>query len=473
MSRIVLLDPPHPGNLKHYHPPHLGLAYLASIAAELGHDVSVITSFLPGKKGQDECVRETLLKKPDIIGISALTQQIINAHRIAVSIRSSLPEVLTVLGGWHFSGAPMETMEEFSAFDLGIAYDGESTWKSFLQDDSRDFTRLAGGVFRNEGKVQSSEHPHVPTDPESLPFPGWHLFEHMNQSTFYSGKKRSVCLPVIASRGCPFDCRFCQAGFMRQEVRSRSIGSILSEIEEHCINRFQANQIIFFDANFTLNPDQTLSLCDAMNKRGLNEKISWLCETRLDLIDINLARAMKKAGCTLINFGVETGDPAIQHDLKGFDLDKAVDIMSGIRSVGIQTDASFILGHPEETPGSALKTVRYATRMSPDFLSFPLLIPFVGTRIRKMAHQEQKGMTIMHNKWEEYSTFKGGVLKVEGISTMLLKFIQLLGLTLFYSRPSKIRNLFYYVDVKKSVMNVVESIFPRAARTDHPKGSCS
>jgi radical SAM superfamily enzyme YgiQ (UPF0313 family) len=138
------------------------------------------------------------------------------------------------------------------------------------------------------------------------------------------------------------------------------------------------------DLTFGSNRKHAVEFCNAMIARNLN--YSWVCLSRVNVVDEELLQLMKSAGCHTIQFGVESGDEQIlEQYAKGIRKEQVVKIFTFCRKIGIRTLAHFMLGLPGETEQSALKTIEFAKQIQPDFASFNIAVPRMGTKFRQEA----------------------------------------------------------------------------------------
>jgi radical SAM superfamily enzyme YgiQ (UPF0313 family) len=137
----------------------------------------------------------------------------------------------------------------------------------------------------------------------------------------------------------------------------------------------------FRDDIFTLNMDRARELCDAMVAERI--RIIWDCETRVDRVDLDLLRRMKRAGCVRVDFGVESGsEESLERIGKKFTKDEARKAFAYCHEVGLPTRAFFMLGMPWDTPQTVAETVAFAKELRPTMSMFFLAMPYPGTRLR-------------------------------------------------------------------------------------------
>jgi anaerobic magnesium-protoporphyrin IX monomethyl ester cyclase len=154
-------------------------------------------------------------------------------------------------------------------------------------------------------------------------------------------------------------------------------------------------RVWFNDDCFTLNRNRLIELCDEIFRRGL--KVDWECLSRVDTIDSEVAQKMKKAGCVRVFFGIESGNDSVLALMnKRATSDQAKEAVQIANSAGIKVGAFFIVGYPGETDNTVLETVRFASSLPLDYLSFTLPYPIPGT-----PFYERVKKRLIFDDWEE------------------------------------------------------------------------
>ena len=124
-------------------------------------------------------------------------------------------------------------------------------------------------------------------------------------------------------------------------------------------DKFGIREIAFYDDVFTMNKKRTLEIADGILRKGLN--IQWTCETRVNLVDKELLRHIKQAGCYAIAYGIESASPEILKSLhKDITLEQVEEAVRITREAGLQTVGYFMIGSPGENPDTINKTIQFA-----------------------------------------------------------------------------------------------------------------
>jgi len=203
-------------------------------------------------------------------------------------------------------------------------------------------------------------------DLTTLPVPAFDLLEIEHYHYELVGNRFMV---LEASRGCPFGCTFCSREMYGKPVRRKDDEQVVEEIDR-ALTDTGFRHAYFIDLEFTFHRDPVEALCEEILSRGWNFR--WTCQTRFDQIDRELLLLMKRAGCRLIHFGVETGaERHVKALKKGLALE--------------QIRVFFLIGHPGETPEEQGATIDFACRLNPDYASFNIASPYPGTRFHELA----------------------------------------------------------------------------------------
>lgn len=359
--------------------PPLGLAYLASVIEPDGHEVRILDAFAEGLTWNN-FTEEIRKAKADLIGIGGMTPTIDNTLRAIKICRPHTRYI--VMGGPHLSAHRQEFFKDCPDLDFGIVGEGEESFRELMK-------RLAEG--RDPWEVPGIVGPETFTpaanyikDLDGLPFPARHLLPNPRyRYALWPGKKVTT---MITSRGCPYRCIFCDKSIFGSKWRARSAKNVLDEMEQ-IVKDLRIPSIIIYDDLFTLDKQRVQEICQGILERGL--RFEWKCEGRVDRVDGEMLRWMKKAGCSLIAYGVESGNEiGLDYLQKGITLPQIRRAFELTRQAGIRPMAYFILGIPVETFEQGLRTIELAKELNPDYAQFSILSPYRGTRLYEEAREK-------------------------------------------------------------------------------------
>ena len=375
--------------------PHYGLGVLVSSLRAAGFSEVSVVDARAENLSPEEFAARVRAAAPRMVGFTAFTVHIEEAHSAARDVKAVDPSIITVIGGVHASALPRQTLEEFPSFNLAVFGEGHAALVELARAiaGAAPLDGIAGLAWRRGAAVVLNQARPLDRDLDRLPWPAFDAMPLPKYRSYLAGLRQGLELPVFSSMGCPYACAFCYRG-AGQTVRHFSIPRILDEIERD-INRFGATQIYFCDETFTLDRARAIGLTQAMIQRGFPRRISWKCSTRPELVDGELLALFQRANCRLFGYGVETGSQKVADALgKGLDLERARQAVRLTRQAGIRSEANFILGLPGETKESLRGTIRFARSLNPDFLNLSLLSPLPGTRIMEMARKGEGGLRL-------------------------------------------------------------------------------
>jgi len=367
--------------------PSLGLLMLAASLKKAGNKVRVIDASAQNLR-YERVIQEIKKFKPDLIGISAVTPSIVKTAKLAKMIKNIYPSIPIVIGGAHFTALPEKTLLDFPYFDYGIIGEGEETIVELVETLSanRNPLEVDGVAFCKDGKIYLGQKRDVIENLDSLPFPAWELLEgfpyRYNPAIFKYKKLPST--HIVSARGCPNKCIFCDNSVFGNSIRFHSAEYVV-EMVKYLVKNFKIKDIIFEDDQFLINKERIEKICTGFLKYKLN--ISWSCSGRVNSInDISLLKLMKKSGCWLINYGIESGNQKIldfaKKSITLSQIEKAVQLT---HKVGILSKGYFIFGFPGETEKTMKNTIKFAKKLPLSDISIFMLTPFPGSEIYNIA----------------------------------------------------------------------------------------
>ncbi|HEY41476.1 MAG TPA: radical SAM protein [Dehalococcoidia bacterium] len=393
--RVLLISTTHP--LEENPLPPLSLAYLAAALESNGIEVQIldflVTHYRPEK------LRQKLEEyQPQIVGVTCVTLNYHLAAEMLQVCKSVNPDIVTVIGGPHASFTPEETLREAPWIDVVVIGEGDRTVVELVETvaGGGSLHDTAGIAFMEQGTlVKTSPRPLV-DDIDSLPVPARHLIP--------LSRYRALGSPctVITSRGCPYGCIFCSGRRMLgRKVRFRDPGLVVDEIE--MIQRDYGFQYVnVVDDTFTVNHPHAYQVCEEMLRRNLT--VNWSAFARVDNMTDELAALMKRSGCNMVLFGVESADEGILKTIrKGITTD---DVRNGVRiatGAGIQVYCSFIIGLPGESPDTIQKAISFTEEINRKYgaeYGYHMLSPLPGTELYEKA--ADYGLRILSHDWADY-----------------------------------------------------------------------
>ena len=351
--------------------PPLGIAYLAAVIEKKGHTVVIIDGFA---EGLDFGTLEDRIKRfsPDLVGITGMSPVIDNAFRAVHAARKYAKHI--VIGGPHVSVYRQKIFEQAPEIDFAVQGEGEVSIGMLVDalDAAKDIHAVPGLITRD---VVNPPAAYI-DDLDTLPFPARHLLP--NDAYRYILSKGRVTT-IFSSRGCPYQCIFCDKAVFGSRWRARSAESVLAEIEQ-VVAEFGVRSIVFYDDLFTVKKDRAIGICKGIIDRKLG--IEWKCEGRVNIVDEEVLAWMKKAGCSMIAYGVESGNQkGLDYLHKGTTVEQIRRAFHLTRRAGIKPMGYFVLGIPVETFDEEINTIEFAREIEAAYAQFSVLSPTPGTRL--------------------------------------------------------------------------------------------
>lgn len=381
MTDILLINPP--STTVQNNPISFGLAYIGSYLEEHGFTVKILDLSID-RKTDGEILDYIGLVKPKKVGISCMSVHVSFADRISKKIKSRFCKIQLLLGGIHPTALPEKTVKELKYFDVFVLGEGELTVLELMKDV--ELSKVNGIAYLKNNKVVINPPRAMIEDLDILPFPARHLFPDMknyNLGFDWEGKKPAAM--VFTSRGCPFNCIYCASKVMwKRKVRFRSAENVLKEVD-FLVKKYGVKEILFYDDHFTLNKNRLIAICEGLIKKQKEYKVSWCCLSRTDSLDLEIAKLMKKSGCHMISFGVESGSQTILNAMdKNVLVKDIINTFKICKKAGINTKSSFIFGGPEESYSTVKETQDLIKKILPDYVWFFIMTPMPGTKLYQL-----------------------------------------------------------------------------------------
>lgn len=355
--------------------PPLGMLYIAAILLEQGHKVQV----LDGSKKDFFMMNKALDSfHPDIIGMNVMTFLWNKVKLWAPQLKQRFPNSFLVIGGSHATVAKQHGLEECPEIDGVILGEAEFILAELANclEQHTSLSKVKSFIYREHGQIRmNAEHYERLTDLDKIPFPARSLINIREYIPAAEQYQKLPVVNVITSRGCPYKCTFCGSGNTKAYFRSPK-----NVIEEFSllIQKYKVKEIAIWDDTFTLDKQRVLDICKLMKQEGMD--ITWSAHSRVNTVDEELLRAMSKAGCWKICYGIES---LLQKNLniirKGSTVEQNFKAVRLSQKYGIQAEGSFIFGIPGETYQDALETIRLMKELNPDYMKCFPFTPLPGT----------------------------------------------------------------------------------------------
>lgn len=411
-------------------PPN-NLGYIASILRNIGKDVIIRDypvekdkNFLSDLKNFDF----------DLIIMSITTGTIENDllyFKIAKEIKK---DILTIAEGAHFITAPLHSLNKkiYDYMDFAIYGESEVVIDSLIKaiEDKKDFENVKGIIFKKNGEWIKTEKAPFIENLDLIPFPARDL---MRNELYINPDTNKPIATIQASRGCPSSCIFCLAPIVSGKVvRKRSPKNIVDEIEE-CLEKYNIDNFFLRADTFTIDRDWVIEISKEIIKRDL--KILWVANSRVKPIDKEMLIWMKKSGCYLIAFGLESGsENSLKLMKKGATLEDNLNAVKLAKEVGLKVYSFFIIGFPWEGKKDILETIKFAKRTPSDFVEFHIATPYYGTELYEISKKEG----LIKESIEGHNYFSNPIIGTKYLTRKEVIKLRKRALLSFYLRPNYI-----------------------------------
>ncbi len=383
----------------------LGLSFIASVLKNDGHKVSIFDRYAIQRKSSiskaqlnDLMVDHLRTFKPDLIGLNTISPCISDTVECVTIVRK-VYSGLVIAGGYHVTALPELSLRKIPGLDGVI--EGEGEW-AMLRIAMEENPESIPGVWwrKKEGAIL-----HMPSKQienlDELPFPDLDLLD----MAFYTrpslnsirGHFLSVA-PILTSRGCTNRCDFCAESLTYGKgVRFHSPDYVVEWIKK-VLKDYRVGGIYFYDNNFLANEERGREICEKILSNGLDRKFKWAIQARANTLHADLLRLLKRAGCILIEIGIES---ALQNHLNGVTKGATVSVneeaIMSCRKEGIYTHAFMMTGFEGEQLSDLENGLRWVKQTNPSSFSwFPLNI-YPGTAL----YQKKGNDFFEKNEWTE------------------------------------------------------------------------
>ncbi len=375
--------------------PPLGILYVASYLEKNIPSCEIKIIDAPTEKLSFENIKSTVKNfLPDVVGIYFCTEYLYDAYKVAESVKEVNKNILTVAGGPHLHIYPFETIQT-PYIDFVVYGEAEIAFCNLIDSliNSKDPNNIDGIITKYN--LQKQHKVQYIFNLDELVMPNRRLLNYKLYRSFITYS--NPITTMVTSRGCAFNCYYCNSIERAKKVRFHSAEFVVKEIQD--IVSLGIKDVIFFDENFTFNIRRVEDICDLIIEKRI--KIRWHCRSRADMkLEKKILQKMKDAGCRMIQFGIETATPRLQKIInKHLDLENVKKVIKICKDVGILTYGNFMLGLPTETKQEMLNTINFAIELGLDYAPFGVFNPLPKSVFYENALKDR---TIKKDYWYEY-----------------------------------------------------------------------
>lgn len=364
--------------------PKLGLGYLASYLQKYAPEIEVSISF-----DKDDYLSDIEKIKPQVVGFSAMTPTFFRQTEKAKRVKEKFNLPL-IIGGNHISLVP-EDLPQW--LDIGVISEGEEVLLRLLENFQKTGNlkdeAIPGLIFWDKDKLKITGDALLVEPIDKIPFPDWEFLG--------VGKKGPG--HIMTSRGCPFRCRFCEAGKFWKKYRSHSPEYVVSEIET-ISKLFGRKELVIMDDLFFTNKERIQAIADLLIKKKIPQEMRFEVIGRADLFNEEIAEVLSEMNVFAISFGMESGsEPILQYlKRKTVTLDQIRQAVKIAKKYKMQVLGGFMIGTPGETEEDIKKTIDFIKELDLDQVGVNVTTPLPGTELWEVARQ--KGL-VKDNQWDD------------------------------------------------------------------------
>lgn len=390
----------------------LGLGYISRVLLDDGHDVDVF-DINALRLSKEDVIEELKKRKPDVVGITGFITEYTYIKWLVATVDETYPNVPIVIGGGLACAAP-ELLFEKTNIDIVVIGEGEVTAKELINtlENKGNLKNVDGIWYRENGTIHKNKHREPIKSLDEIPLPSRELFsvetyiEGMKGRWFFKHPIRAT--NILTSRGCPYSCSYCDHIIWGHKYRMRSAENIMQEIRL-LVNKYNVQGIVFLDDTFVLNKKRIYELCKLLKEEKLG--VSWMCNARVDLVDKDLLKEMKLAGCETVAYGIESGSQKILDEMdKRVTVQQAKDAIGWTREAGIEPVAYIMIGMLSESKETVEETIKLCNEIKLKLAGINYATPIPGTPLYQEALKRGKIKISLEELLEKWDIWQDNII---------------------------------------------------------------
>jgi len=319
------------------------------------------------------------VQAPDVLCISSVTQNYDHAVQYAAAARAR--KIPVIIGGMHISSLSSSLTADMDVACIG---EGEATFVDLLSlylekgvFQNHDLEKIPGVAFRDGNRVVETPARANRPEIDQLPHPKRSIIGYGNRGYVYT------------ARGCPYQCVFCACTRFWGKVRYASAGYIIEELKE--LIDHGTKIVRFADENFPANTKRLEELARSIHNEGIDKKLKFSCWCRANNVSQSTVDILKSINVVSVKLGLESGNQRILDFLKGdVTLEDNKRAIGLFHRAGIQVNADFLFGSPDETEKEIMDTYRFVKKSPIAFFDLNIFSPLPGTPVWDIA--KKKGL---------------------------------------------------------------------------------
>lgn len=362
--------------------PPYSLLQMAAILIHNGHQVNLIDA-----NGQNISYDELNNRLQSIDNYDALifrfTPTTFDSDiKIAEISKKHYPKAITIGICWTLRTMPESVLHNCAHLDIYALHECETVVPKLISaiNQSEDLSTVKGIAYRNGTQIKVNEAAEPLSNWDNLPLPAYDLLPTL-KNYYINTRHGSPFTIIYASKGCPYSCIYCTE--RNTKLKNRSAENILKELR-YLKRKFNIKTVSFFDETFTLDRERATAIAKGIKEENL--KITWYCNTRVNLVNKELLKTMYDGGCRGISFGIESGcQQILDNAKKGVTVQQAAEAIELAKKAGLKTYCSFVIGLPGENWDTIKETIEFVKKTLPNGAQFNVAVPYPGTELYTIA----------------------------------------------------------------------------------------
>lgn len=384
-----------------------GLLYLSSYLESKGEKNTILDfKGVSTKEAYNKIKQKILEEQPKFIGITCTIFEMDIVKDMCDFIKNNSKKSIIIIGGPSPSICPNHFIEKNINFDYLVIGEGELTFCELIKNlrNPKNVENIKGIAYLKSGKLKINDPRELIKDLNQLPFPAYDKVD----MDYYCRPNVWGIRPIYISnftiytvRGCPYNCNFCVAHTIwGKRVRMMSPERVVEHIE-YVLKKFKVDAFQFGDESFTISKERIYKIFNLLKEKNI--KVLFGCQTRVDLLDEDLLKFLKKNGCIQIDFGIEAAtDRMLKIMNKQTTVERAVKVARGCRKFKIRQVANMLINLPGETIGDIETYLKFVKDMKYNLVCWNVYCPYPGVNWGKKLDIEDLDMILRHPSDETY-----------------------------------------------------------------------
>ncbi len=360
--------------------PPYSLLQIASLLRKKGHEVSLIDA--NGENINYPALEKMFSEMDYGAVIFRFIPTTFDWDLQTATISKKYSDAATIGICWTLGYSARTVLNETKDLDIYISDEYEVVAPELIDNLSAagELSDVAGIAYRYGGEIKVNKEALPMKNYDDMPLPAYDLLKSFDP--YYANTKHDQPFTIMyTSKGCPNSCIYCTMA--NTNWKPRSAESVIEELR-YLKQNYNIKTVTFFDEAFTINKKRVEKITRAIIDERLD--IKWYCNSRVDLIDMDILKKMKQAGCRAVCMGIESGSQKVLVEAnKRITVERAAESIKMIKDAGLKAYCSFIFGLPGENRATVKETIEFIKRTLPTGLEFNIATPYPGTKLYNIA----------------------------------------------------------------------------------------